>query len=402
MENDWAKRMAKVKGYTTFNPKESFIIHCQWVVTNRVIAQEMMEALKKCSFATSRDAPPVLCYFFRISLDQSLAIEMKQKTKIIQQHPHYSKAFRMINMNMDINNILTKCERECISTIPIKDNWSMDEPIELHQDILEFDPVVIDLTELYMDNRSFVDHAQSKDYMEGYSVLLSPHRSLQPHTVVTGAPTPRMWEGLLEPILKARYGDIYNNINNVTERLQVSLENLLLADTNTADSSSQSDNHASAPYYLLEFDVSVNEIDLGTSIAVLLKQLKPVFHNIVLNAQRTNYRVVMSSLIHSLLMCKEIIKEWFSRVTIIAGRVYLFNGSSNTVGTAESETVNVTEISKSDIQDIQYIFLNTCLEVVFPKSSDSEGSATLYQGYGLHNKVNVLRADDTVICKEFA
>ena len=41
------------------------------------------------------------------------------------------------------------------------------------------------------------------------------------------------------------------------------------------------------------------------------------------------------------------------------------------------------------------------MEIVPPKKSENDGFEVLYQGYGMHNKVNVLSADDTIVCKEF-
>ena len=68
-ETYWQKRLREPKGWVEYNPNESFAIHVQWVVANRVAADEMLAALNRCAEATLRDAPPVVSYFFRISHD---------------------------------------------------------------------------------------------------------------------------------------------------------------------------------------------------------------------------------------------------------------------------------------------------------------------------------------------
>jgi hypothetical protein len=70
--------------------------------------------------------------------------------------------------------------------------------------LLGFDPVVLDCTEIYLDNRAFSNHAMSKDYLNAYSTLMQPFRSLEVHTVVAGTPTIGIWNRVLEPMLKAR------------------------------------------------------------------------------------------------------------------------------------------------------------------------------------------------------
>ena len=50
-ETYWQKRLAEPKGWVEYNPKETFVIHVQWVVANRVVAGEMLAALRRCAAA---------------------------------------------------------------------------------------------------------------------------------------------------------------------------------------------------------------------------------------------------------------------------------------------------------------------------------------------------------------
>jgi hypothetical protein len=201
----FADIMARPKGFLEYNPAESFAIHVQWVVASRKAAEEMLEALRTCADCTTRDAPPVLCYFFRISHDQGLAREMREVVKTLGDHPQYKKKFKLAEMGLPAAVVALGCEREGFSGKPFAEGWTADRAMDAElAEELGFDPVVLDLTEVYLDTRAFVDHALSRDYQAAYGVLMQPHRNLAVHTVVSGTPTAAVWDRVLEPSLKAR------------------------------------------------------------------------------------------------------------------------------------------------------------------------------------------------------
>ena len=203
--SSWKQRLSETKGYVEYNPNESFVIHVQWVVTNLKVGREMIEALQKCAMATSRDAPPVLCYLFRISHDQRLAKQLIKDVTTIGQHPQYSKKYKIAKYMPNYENIIAACQREGLSALPFEESWPIDTPMTKERaQVLDFDPIVIDLTEIYLDNRSFSNHAARKDYLNAYSVLMQPYRSLQVYTKVAGRPTQGIWDRVLEPMLKAK------------------------------------------------------------------------------------------------------------------------------------------------------------------------------------------------------
>jgi hypothetical protein len=212
----WDKRLAETKGFVEYNPAESFVIHVQWVVANPACAHEMLQALAKCARATLRDAPPVLCYCFRISHDQRLAVALKNRVQTAGDHPQLAKKFKMADMNMPLSVIAAMCDREGISSVPFRQAedegqdggggcWTKDTPMTPERAaLLGFDPVVLDCTEIYLDNRAFSNHALSKDYLNAYATLMQPFRSLEVHAVVSGTPTIGIWNRVLEPMLHAR------------------------------------------------------------------------------------------------------------------------------------------------------------------------------------------------------
>lgn len=423
METDLSRRWTKEKGYVTYHPDETYLIHVQWIVLNKKVAKEMIEGLRKCANATHRDTPPVLCYCFRISHDQSLAAAMKEEVKTIEQHPHYIKAYRMLGMNMDPSVMIAKCEREGISSLPLTQNWRRDEPIQPHLDELQFDPVVIDLTELYLDNRSFIDHVGSKDYMEGYSVLMSPHRSLQPYSAVTGTPTPGCWEKVLEPVLKARRAN--SRLEGLTVRLHSQAATATTTSVSqTVSSSTSSTSTASIvasesslvdPYVFLEFDVPIPpvtesaQVEQDGSVRLFVEsivaKLNPLFHTMVFNQPQTKYRVMMSCLLSSLTnallgtsTCTST-SQGNSNVglfdtSVVAGLPEPISGSAYLFHT---DRAGVEECTILQLKEA----LSACRIRPTVVTQESEAGSE-FAGYGLHDKVMQLRQDRSIVCSELA
>ena len=204
-ETYWQKRLAEPKGWVEYNPNETFVIHVQWVVANRAAADEMLAALHRCAEATLRDAPPVVSYFFRISHDQRLAESMKKAVATIGDHPQYKKKYKLAAMNMPLQLITAGCERDGLSPAPFHEGWPSDTAMTAERAAqVGFDPVVLDCTEIYLDNRAFFNHSASMDYQDAYWVLMQPYRSLASHVVVAGSPSAGVWDRVLEPSLKAR------------------------------------------------------------------------------------------------------------------------------------------------------------------------------------------------------
>jgi hypothetical protein len=193
--------MDSPKGCLEFNPNQSFALHLLWIVRSPTAAAEMLQkGFRDCAKASMRDTPTTLTYFFRIAHDQTVAHKYRQEILTIGQHPHYQSCFKSLEMGLPVKTMETKLSFGGIDVAPL--NWPQDELIEAHPE-LDFDPVVLECTEVYLDNRSFYDHSCSRDWMKSSQEILKACRSLKPVTYCIGHPSDQIWEQTLESYLKA-------------------------------------------------------------------------------------------------------------------------------------------------------------------------------------------------------
>jgi hypothetical protein len=82
-------------------------------------------------------------------------------------------------------------------------SWGAGELISGHVQELDYNPVVLECTEVYLDTRSFYDHAASKDWLVASAEVWKASRSLKPTTYCLGNPGDEIWEKHIEPTLKA-------------------------------------------------------------------------------------------------------------------------------------------------------------------------------------------------------
>jgi len=198
----WQQLLEAPKGCLEYNPQQAFALQVFWLVRSLKAAQEMIEkGLRPCSVATQRNTPTTLAYLFRISHDQKLAKDFTKQVRLIGQHPHYLPAFKSIKMGIPKMNMELKLKQGGIDVSPL--DWNEEEPIDGHEDELDFHPVVLECTEIYLDNRSFYEHGSSQDWMKHYPEIVKPSRSLKPTTYCVGNPSQEIWEKALENSLKA-------------------------------------------------------------------------------------------------------------------------------------------------------------------------------------------------------
>ncbi|CEO99905.1 unnamed protein product (mitochondrion) [Plasmodiophora brassicae] len=192
------------KGGLEYNPEQTFALHVFWVVRSRRAAMEMVaRGFRPCAAATERDTPTTLAYLFRVAHDQRLAERVRANVKTIGDHPHYSPAIRQMQMGIPRAAVELKLRQGGIDIGPLAS--SPDQAIDA--DALDFDPVVLECTEVYLDRRSFYEHAASRDWMKHSAEILQPARSLQATTHCVGAPGD-VWDKALEGYLKAVRFDI--------------------------------------------------------------------------------------------------------------------------------------------------------------------------------------------------
>ena len=163
-----------------------------------------------------------------------------------------------------------------------------------------FDPVVLDCTEIYLDNRAFFNHSASMDYQDAYWVLMQPYRSLASHVVVAGSPSAGVWDRVLEPSLKARRaeGD----------------ERLVLCEPLWQHVSTTS------KYVLLDLD-----FDDAASANQFVAAVDAPYKCLFASAEASSYRVLMPVLLPSGSAGD------FPDVSKAAGRAVVFGGGSDDV-----------------------------------------------------------------------
>lgn len=190
------------KGGLEFNPNHSFALHVMWVLRSPTAAKEMIEkGFLPCADACKRDTPTTLTYLFRVSRDQRLAQKFKSEVKTIGQHPHYQPVFKSLEMKIPRAALESKLKAGGINTAPL--DWSTTELIEGHEKELDYDPIVLECTELYLDARAFYEHALSRDWLKHSPEIWHTSRSLKPTTFCVGQPTQKIWDETLESSLKA-------------------------------------------------------------------------------------------------------------------------------------------------------------------------------------------------------
>lgn len=203
----WQLLVESEKGHKEYNPYQSFSLNVKWIVRSKKAAQEMIEkGFEPCSKCTQKDTPTTITYIFRISQNQSLATKFKNEIKTIRQHPHYFSAFKSIDMGIPKPAIEHKLMQGGINLAPL--SWDPETLIEEHKEELDFDPVVLECTEIYLDNRSFYEHIASNEWMKASAEINKPSRSLKPITYCIGSPSDNIWQKAIEPSLKAiRFND---------------------------------------------------------------------------------------------------------------------------------------------------------------------------------------------------
>jgi hypothetical protein len=314
------KLMEAPKGGLEYNPTQSFALHVYWVVRSPTAASEMIKSgFKSIAKATMRDTPTTLAYVFRISRDQRLATKLKDEVKTIGQHPHYRPAFKSIQMGIPQPVVEMKLKHGGIDTTPL--SWGSDEPITGHETELDFDPVVLECTEVYLDNKGFYEHGASYDWMNAYPEIMKASRSLKPVTYCLGTPSDEVWERTLESFLQAiRFtNDDRKQINYAQPGL------FLYKSTNT---------NTDAPVLFLELDLVISNeriITCRSQLSLIQQELEAPFMIILptMNEQGFLELRAMFSLRYSSDMNCPSMKLLTADCDQIDGRIIVFGSKSD-------------------------------------------------------------------------
>jgi hypothetical protein len=186
---------AAPKGCTSYKSGDAFLLHVFWEAPSLAAAQELLRGLQQCARATHRDTPCVPTYFFRISsINASICSAIP---RLVKDHPHILTALKKIQVGAPRNAVLAELARRRLDASLLDLNLDAELP-----EVLQSQPVAVEFTEVYLDEQSFMLHAASREYLDGYAVVMDPslHYTV-PKTIRFGTPPQTIVEGILEPIL---------------------------------------------------------------------------------------------------------------------------------------------------------------------------------------------------------
>jgi hypothetical protein len=162
------------------------MLHVFWIAPSIDHAHRLLQGLDKCAKATHRDTPCVPTYFFRVSSNN--ADLCPGPPHLVKDHPKLRDAMKKLAVGIPVpavRNELTK--RGFDPSILDETSGSLDAPLPLN---MQCQPVAVEFTEIYLDERAFMEHAGS-----------SLHFST-PITIRLGTPPANLIEKILEPVLK--------------------------------------------------------------------------------------------------------------------------------------------------------------------------------------------------------
>lgn len=184
------------KGCLSFHPTQSFLLHVFWECPSIQAAHTLLDGLAQCAAATARDTPCVVTYFFRVALNNN---DLAHRMPIcVRDHPRISKLLKKRDVGVPEAALRAELLKAGLQVELLDLNLDSVLP-----ETLQTTPVFVELTELYLDEKGFMEHAGSRDYLDGYAVVMRPELVFStPRTVRIGSPTAMLQEKILEPILK--------------------------------------------------------------------------------------------------------------------------------------------------------------------------------------------------------
>jgi GNAT superfamily N-acetyltransferase len=195
--------LAEPKGKTTYHPDQAFVLHVFWEAPSMKAAETVLQSLKRCGEATHRDTPCVPTYHFRISsLNSSSSSSIgggSSKPRTVGQHAQLQDALRKLQLGVPRLAVLADLARRGIGAHLL--DASPDTPLP---EALQQEPVMLELTEVYLDERAFYEHAGSRDYLDAYGAVMQPGLMDRQATVRLGTPTLDIADKILDPMLKAK------------------------------------------------------------------------------------------------------------------------------------------------------------------------------------------------------
>eukprot|EP00123_Amoebidium_parasiticum_P007185 comp17945_c0_seq1/m.18254 comp17945_c0_seq1/g.18254 ORF comp17945_c0_seq1/g.18254 comp17945_c0_seq1/m.18254 type:complete len:346 (-) comp17945_c0_seq1:694-1731(-) len=188
--------LAEPKGKLEYFADEAFLLHVFWTAPSKEAALELLSGLSACAAATHRDTPCVPTYIFRISNTGTTLLGPPPQT--VGDHPVLRESKRKLLVGVPRPAVCADVVLRGYDPALLELDLSAELPAELRKQ-----PVAVEFTELYLDERAFMEHAGSRDYLNAYGVVMRPSLQFRvPTTIRLGKPVESIVEKILEPILK--------------------------------------------------------------------------------------------------------------------------------------------------------------------------------------------------------
>ena len=189
--------IAEPKGVVSYKAGDAFLLHVLWQTPSMAAAEELLDALQRCAVATHRDTPCVPVYCFRIA--HSNADLMPPTPTTFRQHSQLQAAVKRLQVGTPRAAVVADLLRRHLD--PALLDRRPDSPLP---DALQQRPVPVECTELYLDERAFMQHCGSRDYLDAYGLVVQPRlMDKQPTTLRFGNPPAKLCEQVLDSMLKA-------------------------------------------------------------------------------------------------------------------------------------------------------------------------------------------------------
>lgn len=142
--------------------------------------------------ATRREMPSTPTYVFRLSAIDSDLCTVGNIAAVRDAH-------KKLKVGTQRHAVKADLVRKKID--PALLDLEINVPLPAH--MRDWKPVMVEFTELYLDERSFMEHSGSRDYLAAYGEVLAPGLFQSPPiTTRFGTPTNMVVTNILEPMLK--------------------------------------------------------------------------------------------------------------------------------------------------------------------------------------------------------
>lgn len=192
-----SKLMAAPKGVTVYRAGDAFMLHVFWEAPSMAAALELLEGLRVCATATHRDTPCVPTYLFRVSNNNRDLCAAPPAT--VQDHPKLLDALKKLRVGIPRATVVSNLVKQGFDASAI----DLDPDAALPA-ALQVQPVAVEFTEVYLDEQAFMEHAGSREYLDGYAVVMNPALFFSvPSSYRAGTPPDNIVEKILDPVLRA-------------------------------------------------------------------------------------------------------------------------------------------------------------------------------------------------------